>query len=83
MTGRLGEGATRTETDALGSLEIPADAYWGVHTARAMENFPIAARPISVYPEFVRAYACVKQAAARANREIGALDAGRAGLIDA
>ncbi|RAE29084.1 aspartate ammonia-lyase, partial [Burkholderia multivorans] len=47
------------------------------------ENFPNAARPISVYPEFVRAYACVKQAAARANREIGALDAGRAGLIDA
>ncbi|MGJ7560644.1 aspartate ammonia-lyase [Brevibacterium casei] len=82
MTARLGAGATRTETDALGSLEIPADAYWGVHTARARENFPIAARPISVYPEFVRAYACVKQAAARANLEIGALDAERSGLID-
>ncbi|NJE66876.1 aspartate ammonia-lyase [Brevibacterium sp. LS14] len=82
MTARLGEGITRTETDALGSLEIPADAYWGVHTARARENFPIAARPISVYPEFVRAYACVKQAAARANLEIGALDAERSGLID-
>lgn len=73
---------TRTESDSLGSLEIPASAYWGVHTARANENFPIARRPISVYPDFVRAFACVKQAAARANLEIGALDAERANLID-
>ncbi len=74
---------TRTETDSIGSLEIPAAAYWGVHTARAMENFPIARRPVSVYPDFVRAFACVKQAAARANLEIGALDEQRANLIDA
>ena len=73
---------TRTETDSIGSLEIPASAYWGVHTARAHENFPIARRPISVYPDFVRAFACVKQAAARANLEIGALDEQRATLID-
>ncbi len=73
---------TRTETDSLGSVEIPAAAYWGVHTARAHENFPIARRPISVYPDFVRAFACVKQAAARANLEIGALDEQRATLID-
>jgi aspartate ammonia-lyase len=74
---------TRTETDSIGSLEIPDTAYWGVHTARANENFPIARRPISVYPDFVRAFACVKQAAARANAEIGALDDQRANLIDA
>src|SRR5699024_1684362 len=74
---------TRTETDSIGSLEIPDTAYWGVHTARADENFPIARRPISVYPDFVRAFACVKQAAARANAEIGALDDQRANLIDA
>ena len=73
---------TRTETDSIGSVEIPASAYWGVHTARAHENFPIARRPISVYPDFVRAFACVKQAAARANHEIGALDEKRATLID-
>ncbi|MBC9954318.1 aspartate ammonia-lyase [Leucobacter sp. cx-42] len=73
---------TRTETDSLGSVEIPAQAYWGVHTARANENFPIARRPISVYPDFVRAFACVKQAAARANNEIGALDDERTKLID-
>ncbi|OCG73871.1 aspartate ammonia-lyase [Microbacterium sediminis] len=73
---------TRTETDSLGSLEIPADAYWGIHTARALENFDITKRPISVYPELVRALAMVKQAAARANRDIGVLDPERADLID-
>jgi aspartate ammonia-lyase len=73
---------TRTETDSLGSLEIPADAYWGIHTARALENFPISKRPISVYPDLVRALAMVKQASARANHEIGVLDDERADLID-
>ncbi|MGM7697204.1 aspartate ammonia-lyase [Microbacterium sp. A84] len=75
--------ATRTETDSLGSMEIPAEAYWGVHTARAVENFPIAKRPISVYPDLIRGLAMVKQASARANKEIGVLDAERADLIDA
>jgi aspartate ammonia-lyase len=74
---------TRTESDSLGSLEIPTDAYWGIHTARALENFPISKRPISVYPDLVRALAMVKQASARANREIGVLDAERADMIDA
>ena len=73
---------TRTETDSLGSIEIPSSVYWGAHTWRALKNFPISGRPISVYPDFVRAFACVKQAAARANREIGALDEQRATLID-
>ncbi|MFT4235103.1 MAG: aspartate ammonia-lyase [Microbacterium sp.] len=73
---------TRTESDSLGSLDIPIEAYWGIHTARALENFDISKRPISVYPEFVTALAMVKQAAARANREIGVLDAERAELID-
>jgi aspartate ammonia-lyase len=73
---------TRIETDSLGSMEIPADAYWGIHTARALENFPISKRPISVYPDMVRALAMVKQASARANREIGVLDPVKADLID-
>ncbi len=73
---------TRTESDSLGSLEIPFDAYWGIHTARAQENFPIAKRPISVYPELIRALAMVKQASARANREIGVLHVDKADLID-
>ncbi len=74
--------ATRIETDSLGSLEVPADAYWGVHTARAQENFPITKRPISVYPDLVRGLAMVKQASARANKEIGVLDTSHADLID-
>ncbi|WP_166985363.1 aspartate ammonia-lyase [Canibacter zhoujuaniae] len=73
---------TRTETDSLGSVEVPTTAYWGVHTARALENFPISRRPISVYPDFVKAFACVKQAAVRANLEIGALDEQKATYID-
>ena len=67
-------GPMRTETDSLGSVEVPAEAYWGVHTERALDNFPISKRPISVYPELVVALAQVKQAAARANKELGVLD---------
>ncbi|MFC0681659.1 lyase family protein, partial [Lysobacter korlensis] len=73
---------TRIETDSLGSLEVPSDAYWGIHTARAMTNFPISRRAISNYPDLIRALARVKQAAARANRDLGVLDAGKADLID-
>ncbi|MBR7741824.1 aspartate ammonia-lyase [Phycicoccus sp. BSK3Z-2] len=78
----MNDGRTRIETDSLGSLEIPADAYWGIHTARALENFPISKRPISVYKDLVKALAMVKQASARANREIGVLDPAKADLID-
>jgi aspartate ammonia-lyase len=74
--------ATRIETDSLGSVAVPADAYWGVHTMRALENFPISKRPISVYPELIVALASVKQAAARANREVGVLSAEKANAID-
>ncbi|GAA2989502.1 aspartate ammonia-lyase [Microbacterium terrae] len=73
---------TRTETDSLGSMEIPADAYWGIHTARALENFAISKRPISVYKDLVNGLAMVKQAAARANKEIGVLSEEKADLID-
>ena len=71
----------RTESDSLGSMEIPADAYWGIHTARALENFPISMRPISVYRDLVKALAMVKQASARANRQIGVLEPALADLI--
>ena len=72
----------RVETDSLGSVEVPEDAYWGVHTRRALDNFPIAKRPISVYPDLIVALASVKQAAARANREVGALSPEKAAWID-
>uniref|UniRef100_UPI003988F5E3 lyase family protein n=1 Tax=Mycetocola sp. TaxID=1871042 RepID=UPI003988F5E3 len=73
---------TRTEIDSLGSMEIPAGAYWGIHTARALENFPISKRPISVYPALIVALASVKQAAARTNVELGVLSAEKGSLID-
>ncbi|WP_377805223.1 aspartate ammonia-lyase [Azospirillum sp. A29] len=74
---------TRTEHDLLGDREVPADAYYGVHTLRAVENFPITGTPISHYPDLVRALAEIKMAAARANHELGLLNAERADAIAA
>mgnify|MGYP000515254053 FL=1 len=74
--------ATREERDSLGSMEVPAEAYWGIHTARALENFPITRRTISNYPDLIRALARVKQAAARANAELGVLELAKAKIID-
>jgi len=74
---------TRIEHDLLGDREIPADAYYGVHTLRALENFPITGTPISIYPELIRALAGIKKAAAHANHELGLLDATRCKAIDA
>ncbi len=60
---------SRTESDFLGSLELPADVLWGIHTARAIENFPLAHRP--VHPQLVAAFGKVKLACARTNGELG------------
>ena len=77
------EGAkTRTEHDLLGYADVPADVLWGVHTKRAVANFPITGVPVGHYPEFVRALALVKQAAARANRRLGYLGPEKAEAID-
>jgi aspartate ammonia-lyase len=73
----------RQESDFLGSRGIPAAAYWGVHTARAVENFPISGQPLSCMPELVRSLAWVKKAAAQANARLGVIDAERAGFIAA
>lgn len=66
--------ATRTETDLLGAREVPKDAYWGIHTLRAMENYQISGRTINDVPEIIRAFAQVKKAAALANNELGVLE---------
>jgi len=71
----------RVEHDFLGEKQIPAEAYWGVHTARAVENFPISGTPISAMPQLIRAFGYVKKATARANADLGALDRKRAGAI--
>jgi aspartate ammonia-lyase len=73
--------AFRIERDFLGEKRIPADAYWGVHTARAIENFPISGTPISAMPDLIRAFGHVKKAAARANVQLKALDEKRAFAI--
>jgi aspartate ammonia-lyase len=73
--------STRTEHDLLGDREVPAHAYYGVHSLRALENFPITRTAISIYPDLVVALACVKQAAAIANSELGLLEEPRAQAI--
>jgi aspartate ammonia-lyase len=64
----------RIEHDLLGEREVPAGAYYGIHTLRALENFPISGTSIQVYPALVNALAHVKQACALANFELGLLD---------
>ena len=73
--------STRREHDLLGDRDVPAEAYYGVHTLRAVENFPITATPISIYPDLIAALASIKQAAARGNRDLGLLDATKADAI--
>jgi aspartate ammonia-lyase len=74
---------TRTETDLLGEVCIPGGVYWGVHTARAIDNFAITGRPISAYPALIRALAAIKYAAARSNAALGLLDEKTAWAISA
>jgi len=68
-------GELREETDLLGSRTINHDAYFGIQTLRATENFPITGIAISQYPRLIEALAAVKQAAAETNRDLGLLDA--------
>lgn len=74
---------TRTEHDCIGTLEVPADAYWGIHTQRAIGNFDVSGLTDSTHPMLIRAYATVKRACAAANEELGLLDAERSRLIRA
>ncbi|MDG5776025.1 class II fumarate hydratase [Haloarculaceae archaeon H-GB2-1] len=69
----------RTERDSLGEMDVPADAYWGAQTQRAVENFPISG--ITFGRRFVRALGVVKKAAAQANRDLGLIDEEKAACI--
>jgi len=73
----------RTEKDFLGELSVPADCLHGIHTARAVENFPLIGRP--VHPALIHAYGTVKLACARTNRSLGTWrdDAAKADAIEA
>ncbi len=70
------------EHDLLGDKAVPANAYYGVQTARALENFQISNVPMNFYPEFVEAFAIVKVAAARANTSVGAMKPDRLAAIE-
>ncbi|WP_309336298.1 aspartate ammonia-lyase [Actinomyces oris] len=73
--------ATRTEEDLLGAREVPLEAYWGIHTLRAMENFQISGSVVGDEEAFVRGMVQVKKASALANSDLGALDPEVAGAI--
>lgn len=73
--------AHRIEHDSLGEIGVPADAYWGAQTARALINFPISGIPISHHTQLIRALAMVKQAAALANHSLGVLSRERCDAI--
>ncbi|MBW3089022.1 aspartate ammonia-lyase [Bifidobacterium sp. 82T24] len=73
--------ATRTEHDCIGTFEVPAKAYWGIHTARAMENFQVSNIPDSTHPQLIKAYATIKKACATANEELGLIPGVQAGAI--
>jgi aspartate ammonia-lyase len=71
----------RTEHDLLGMRELPADVLHGIHTARALENFPLTLRPVN--PALIHAYGAVKLACARTNHELGWWDEAKARAIEA
>lgn len=81
MDMKTSPSATRLEHDLLGERQVPAEAYYGIHTLRAIENFPISGTTIQSSPSLVKALACVKQACALTNHELGVLDAERAQAI--
>jgi aspartate ammonia-lyase len=81
-TGRAAPSGTRIETDLLGPGEVPADALYGIHTVRAKENLGFSGRILANYPDYIRALATVKKAAARANRDARTIDARRQAAIE-
>lgn len=71
----------RNEKDLLGDLRVPAEALYGIHTVRGIENFPLSLRPVN--PSLIHAYGAVKLACARTNHELGWWDDAKAAAIEA
>jgi len=69
----------RIEKDSLGTKPVPSEAYYGIETLRAVENFPISGTRF--HPQFIKSLAVIKKACALANRSLGRLDGRRAGAI--
>ena len=78
----LTAGETAASMTCSARTTSPASAYWGIHTKRAVENFPITGVPIGHFPELLQALAMVKKAAARANRKLGFLTPDKASAIE-
>jgi fumarate hydratase, class II len=74
-----GQGPTRTETDSMGKMEVPADRYYGAQTARSLVHFAIGKDTMP--PELIRAFGILKKAAALVNQDLGKLPAEKARLI--
>jgi aspartate ammonia-lyase len=72
---------TRSEHDLIGSENVPEYAYWGIHTLRAIENYPITGISIGKYEDLIKSLAYVKEAAAKANLELGLLEPNKANAI--
>ncbi|MBP5572465.1 MAG: aspartate ammonia-lyase, partial [Bacteroidales bacterium] len=70
----MSEQQFRVESDLLGELNVPANAYYGVQTQRALDNYKISTTHMLDYPEYIIAIAYVKMAAAEANARLGVLD---------
>src|ERR1700742_2291229 len=75
----LTQSATRSEKDSLGVKEIPSEVYYGVQTARAVENYPISG--MRAHPTLIRAFGLIKKAAALANKELKLVDDKRADAV--
>jgi len=71
LNSQLSAQEFRTESDLLGEVQVPADAYYGAQTVRAMQNFQISGLHNNFYPDFIKAWAIVKLAAAKANTDVG------------
>jgi len=81
-TPRKSRRSVRVEKDLLGECAVPADALYGIHTLRAVDNLGFSGRILANYPDYIRALATVKKAAARANRDARVLDARRLEAIE-
>ncbi|MBE0554845.1 MAG: aspartate ammonia-lyase [Rhodobacteraceae bacterium] len=77
----LNQPLMRSEHDLLGDRDLPRAAYWGIHTLRAVENFPISGTRIGQVPDLIMALAAIKEAAACANAALGHLDGARRDAI--
>ncbi len=72
---------TRTETDTMGTVQVPNDKYWGAQTQRSIENFPIGVERYKMPTAVVRAFGILKKGAAQANADLGELPRDKADLI--